>query len=50
MHIESAPEKSRLDTEDFDEGFIESHNFLINLGIIQCCDVGVGPRLAYLGT
>ena len=49
MHIESAPEQLGLDTEDFDEGLIESQNFLIDLGIIQCCEVGVGPPVAYFG-
>ena len=49
MHIESVPKDFGLDTEDFDEGLIESQNFLIDSGKIQFCEVGVGPRVAYFG-
>ena len=49
MHIESAPEQLGFDTEDFNEGFIESQNFLIDLGLSQCLEVGVGPRMACFG-
>ena len=46
MRLESAPEKFWLDTEDFDEGLIESEDFLVDLGLSQCSEVGIGPRIA----
>ena len=50
MRFESAREKFGLDTEDFDEGLIESENFLIELAVSQCSNVGVGPRIACIGS
>ena len=49
MDIESALEKFGLDTEDFDEGLIESANFLIDFSLSQFSEVGVGPRVACFG-
>ena len=49
MNIESALEKFWLDTEDFDEGLIESEDFLIDFGLSQFSEVSVGPRVACFG-
>ena len=49
MRFESAREKFGLDTEDFDEGLIESEDFRIDLGLSQCSEVNVGPRVACVG-
>ena len=46
MNIESALEKFWLDTQDFDEGLLESEDFLIDFGLSQFSEVSVGPRVA----
>lgn len=46
MHSENAPEQFGLDTEDLDEGLIESQNFRIDLGLSQLHEVGMGPGMA----
>jgi hypothetical protein len=47
VHIEDAPEDFGFDTEDLDERLIETPHFLIDLRLIQLCEVGVGPCVAY---